>query len=297
MITSRDDLDNRTNELPVATMPDNNSLEQAMSTYSARPFVLHEATYRQTRSWKPNVAILPWGATEAHNWHLPHGTDTIEATALSIAAAELAAQSDARCIVLPTVPFGNNNSQLTQTATITMRSSTQHMLLFDVADSLVKQGINRLVLLNFHGGNDFKAMIRDVMLDVPVFIVQVHGYQLASDRLSTILDDPRTGHADEFETSLMLKLKPDWVAPLAEAGSGATAISSMPILSATPAAWTPRDWHALTADTGDGDPRAATVEKGEQLFSIMSDRLSLLLIELARAKEGEFPFIIRHWKS
>lgn len=268
-----------------------------MTTYTARPFILHEATYRQTLEWKPAVAILPWGATEAHNWHLPHGTDTVEATALAEQAAAVAARSDARCVVLPTVPFGNNNTQLTQVATITMRTSTQQSVLFDVADSLVKQGIDRLVVLNFHGGNDFKAMIRDVMLDVPIFIVQVHGYQLASDQLRHILNDPRTGHADEFETSLMLSLAPEWVAPLEQAGKGTTTPSQLPILTSTPGAWSPRDWQALSEDTGDGDPQMATPEKGRKLMAIMVERLGQLLVELAHAREGQFPFVIRRWNK
>ena len=55
-----------------------------------RPFVLHEANYRQLREYRPAVAVLPWGATEAHNYHLPHGTDVIEACAVAERAAELA---------------------------------------------------------------------------------------------------------------------------------------------------------------------------------------------------------------
>jgi creatinine amidohydrolase len=260
-----------------------------------RPFVLHEATFRQALELQPNVALLPWGATEAHNFHLPHGTDTLEATCLAERAAEQAHQLGGRCLVLPTMPFGNNNTQLTQVATITMRSATQQAVLFDVADSLVKQNIHRLVLLNFHGGNEFKPMIRDVMLDLPIFIVQVHGYQLAQDLLKGVLDDPRNGHADEFETSLMLHIMPNWVAPLSQAGSGATTASQLPILTSTPGVWCPRDWQSLSPDTGDGDPSAATAAKGAQLFSVMSERLAAMLVELSKAEEGMFPLIIRRW--
>src|SRR5271169_1951449 len=119
----------------------------------SRPFILHEANLLQVRALGPNVAILPWGATEAHNYHLPHGTDVIEATALGEAAVEQANHAGARCLLLPAVPFGNDNTQLTQVATITMRSATQQAVLLDVAASLVRQGIDRLVILNFHGGN------------------------------------------------------------------------------------------------------------------------------------------------
>jgi creatinine amidohydrolase len=266
-----------------------------MSLPGGRPFVLHEATYAEALRLRPNVALLPWGATEAHNYHLPHGTDTIQAVKLAERAVEQANSRGARCILLPALPYGNNNTQLMQVATITMRSATQQAVLFDIADSLVKQGIDRLVVLNFHGGNEFKPMIRDVMLDVPIFMVQVHGYQLAADRFDEILDHPRAGHADEFETSLMLHLAAELVAPLESAGEGATAASALPALSGTPGVWFPRDWKALSADTGDGDPRSATAEKGARLAARIVEKLAEVLRELSAAREGEFPLIIRHW--
>src|SRR5207253_4259144 len=91
---------------------------------AARPVVLLEASYRQLLDNKPNVAVLPWGATEAHNYHLPHGTDIIEATALAEQAAALATQRSAKIVVLPTIPFGNNAQQLDQVATISIQTAT-----------------------------------------------------------------------------------------------------------------------------------------------------------------------------
>ena len=52
-----------------------------------RKHVLLEANYRQLLDDRPNVAVLPWGATEAHNYHLPHGTDVFEAQLLAEHAA------------------------------------------------------------------------------------------------------------------------------------------------------------------------------------------------------------------
>jgi hypothetical protein len=46
-----------------------------------------EANYRQRLDQRPNLAVLPWGATEAHNFHLPHGTDVIEAAAIAEACS------------------------------------------------------------------------------------------------------------------------------------------------------------------------------------------------------------------
>src|SRR5512145_3471398 len=73
-----------------------------------RPFLLLEANHRQLTASPPQVAVLPWGATEAHNRHLPYGTDVIEATRLAERAAELAYARGARVAVLPTIPYGND---------------------------------------------------------------------------------------------------------------------------------------------------------------------------------------------
>jgi len=40
-----------------------------------RPYILAETTWQAVRDTKFEVAVLPWGATEAHNYHLPYATD------------------------------------------------------------------------------------------------------------------------------------------------------------------------------------------------------------------------------
>jgi creatinine amidohydrolase len=259
--------------------------------FTARPFVLHEANYRQTLELKPNVAVLPWAATEAHNFHLPHGCDVTEANGLAERAVAQANAKGARCILLPCVPFGIDHSQAnSQVATITMRASTQQALLRDVAESLVRQGIDRLVVLNFHGGNEFRSMIRDVMFDLQIFIAQVNGYQLAD--WGRFLTDAGGDHANEFETSLMLHLVPEWVAPLESAGNGDATPSKLPAVSTTPGVWVVRDWPAFTKDTGVGNPRHATAEKGRLVLDALADAFVPVLVELSQAKEGDFPFVI-----
>jgi creatinine amidohydrolase len=264
----------------------------ASSQFSARAFVLHEANLAQLRQLKPNAAVLPWGATEAHNYHLPHGTDVIEASALAEAAVPAANQQGARCVLLPCIPFGNDNLQLTQTATITMRTATQQAVLRDVADSLVRQGIDRLLVLNFHGGNDFKQIIRDVMLDLPIFIVQANGYAI-SPEAAALMEIRNGDHAGEFETSLLLHLTPQWVAPLETAGDGAATPSKLSAISNTPGVWAPRDWAALSKDTGNGDPRKATADKGRRAFELLVAAMVPVLVQLSAAKNGDFPFIVR----
>lgn len=247
-----------------------------------------QATYKQIRDLAPNVAVLPWGATEAHNYHLPCGTDNIEAHALGHAAVTAANERGARCLLLPVVPFGINHSQLTQFA-ISMRASTQQLVLRDIAESLAYQGIDRLVLLNFHGGNEFKSMIRDLAFEVPVFIVQVHGHKL-NPNMKAMLTHADGDHADEFETALLLHLAPDLV-DMPAAADGAVTPSQLPHLSTTPGVWFMRHWSQTTQSSGTGDPSAATAQQGQAIFQSLVTPLTDLLVELSAAKPGQYPFV------
>jgi creatinine amidohydrolase len=262
------------------------------SEFTARPYVLHEANQAQVRRLKANVALLPWGATEAHNYHLPYGTDVIQATRVGEEVVGRANALGARCLLLPTVPFGNDNVQLSQYATITMRTSTQLAVLNDVAQSLVMQGIDRLVILNGHGGNEHSPLIRDVILDHPIFIVRINYYGTAP-QAREILDNREGDHANEMETSVMLHLMPQWVAPLETAGDGFQTPSKMLKLASTPEVWYPRDWAASSKDTGHGDPRKATAAKGKHIFEAVVGAITPILVELSAAQNGDFPYVIR----
>ena len=79
---------------------------------AARPFVLAETNWKTVKDTDYEVAILPWGATEPHNYHLPYATDNYESVAVAERSAEIAWNKGAKVIVLPTVPFGVNTGQL-----------------------------------------------------------------------------------------------------------------------------------------------------------------------------------------
>ncbi len=253
-----------------------------------RPFVLFESSYRQSKAYAPNVAVLPWGATEAHNYHLPHGTDVIEATALAERAAELAHARRARPVVLPTIPFGNNAQQLDQTATISFSTATALAILIDVARSLAKQGIDRLMILNAHGGNEFKPLARDVQAASGVMIVVVNFWQMRPDLVREIFDEPGD-HAGELETSFLQHVRPDLVA-LDQAGEGATRPFKLATLK-SPGVWTPRPWSATHPDTGSGDPAKATPEKGRRYVEAIAAELANVLVERSAAKKGDLPYL------
>jgi creatinine amidohydrolase len=253
-----------------------------------RHFVLHEANYRQLLDHRPNVAVLPWGATEAHNYHLPHGTDVIEATTLAERSAEEATRRGARVVILPTIPFGNNAQQLDQVATISIQTTTAAAILSDVAHSLTSQGIDRLVLLNAHGGNEFKPIVRDVQARYRMLVAVINFWQMSPQAVSEIFAEAGD-HAGELETSFLMHVRPEWVA-LGQAGEGKAVPFKLASLK-KPGVWTPRPWSATHPDTGSGNSAQSTAEKGRRYVEAISGEIAEVLVELSRAKKGELPYV------
>lgn len=143
---------------------------------TGRPYILSELTYQTTRETAYDLAVLPWGATEAHNLHLPYGTDTIETERIAAEAARIAWDQGARVIVLPAVPFGVQTGKLDVPLCLNVNPSTQLHLLRDLADGLARNGLKKLVVLNGHGGNDFRQMIRELLPTIPMFVCAVNWY-------------------------------------------------------------------------------------------------------------------------
>ena len=246
---------------------------------AGRLYVLEETTWKSVKETKYEVAILPWGATEAHNLHLPFGTDNYESTYIAIESARKAWDAGAKVIVLPTVPFGVNTGQLDIKLCINMNPSTQALVLGDVVHSLELQGIRKLVIMNSHGGNDFKQMIRELQSKSSVFVSTVNWWNCVDPK--TFFDAPGD-HAGELETSVMLEIAPTLGLPLSEAGSGRTRKFSIPGLR-DGLAWTPRAWTKVTDDTGSGDPSRASVEKGQAFLAAVTERISTFLVDLSSA--------------
>jgi creatinine amidohydrolase len=244
----------------------------------ARPYILAETTWQAVRDTQFEVAVLPWGATEAHNYHLPYATDNIQCDHVAAEAARRAWDAGARVVVLPTIPYGVQTGQIDIPLCINMNPSTQLAVLADIAQSLDVQGVRKLVILNGHGGNDFRQMIRELQPKVKVFLCAVSWYKVVDPKghFSDLGD-----HAGELETSVMLQIAPDLVRPLSEAGDGH---ERKPKLAAMREgwAWAPRRWTQVSADTGIGDPRAATAKKGETYLNETVLRLSRFLVDLAR---------------
>jgi creatinine amidohydrolase len=246
---------------------------------SERPYLLSETTWSAVRAARLDVAILPWGATEAHNLHLPYATDTILSGRVAELAAAAAWERGARVIVLPAVPFGVNTTQLDIPLCINMNPSTQAAVLGDVVQSLDGQGIHKMLIVNGHGGNDFRQMIRELQPRTRVFVSTINWWTCVD--ASRFIEAPGD-HAGEAETSAMLHLSPELVRPLETAGPGhARPWRLRGIREGW--AWAPRQWTRVTSDTGIGDPSRSTAEKGAAYVGAAVERIADFLVELALA--------------
>ncbi len=244
-----------------------------------RPYILGDITYRTARDTTYDLAVLPWGATEAHNLHLPYATDTLQTERLAAEAARLAWDRGARVIVLPAVPFGVHTGQLDVPFCLNVNPSTQFQILKDLAETLARQKVTKLVILNGHGGNDFRQMIRELLPTVPIFICTVNWYAVVD--AEPYFDDPGD-HAGELETSVTMHLAPEAVLPLSQAGSGEARSFKLAAFREG-WAWAPRRWSQVTKDTGVGNPAQASAEKGRRYVEAVTRKVADFLVELARA--------------
>jgi creatinine amidohydrolase len=244
-----------------------------------RPYVLAESHWKAIKNTPFEVAILPWGATEPHNYHLAYATDNYETTAVAERAAEIAWRKGAKVIVLPTVPFGVNTGQIDLRLALNMNPSTQFAVLTDIASAIAGQGVKKLLILNGHGGNDFRQMIRELQPKVALFICTINWWTCIE--AADYFDEPGD-HAGEMETSLMMALEPELLLPLSEAGAGKAKKFRIAGLREG-WAWAPRQWSKVTADTGTGNPAKSSAEKGEKFLRAVSEKIGGFLVDLAKA--------------
>jgi creatinine amidohydrolase len=245
-----------------------------------RPYILAENTWKTVHATPYEVAVLPWGACEAHNYHLPYGTDILEAGLVAAEAARIAWEQGATLTVLPVIPFGVNTGQSDIKLDMNMNPSTQMAVLRDVIEVLNRQGIYKLVILNSHGGNDFRTMIRELGLQYPkMFLCSCNWWQAVDQKA---FFEHKDDHGGEMETSVIMHLTPHLVSPLSEAGDGAA--KKFRISGIREGwAWAERKWSQVTKDTGVGDPRQANADKGERYFKAATEKVAAFFLEVAQA--------------
>ncbi len=263
-----------------------------MSPAIPRPWLLAELNYGTVKTADIQVAVLPLGATEPHNLHLPYGTDVFEAGIVGEHLCAAAYERGAKVVLLPTIPFGVETNMRMFPLAINVNPETLNRFVRDVVLSLHQSGIRKIVLLNSHGGNEFKPLLRELAGDgIQVFLID--WFRVLNDIYSSIFERAED-HAGEMETSFALAYFPHLVRHNPDgtlaADDGATRTT---IFDAVNRGWVSitRPWHLLTTNSGSGNPHAATAEKGQQCMAILVERLAGFLVELSASTVDErFPY-------
>lgn len=255
-----------------------------------REYILAEQNHAFLREHKWQVAVLPFGATEPHNLHMPYATDNYQVELLGQRACERAYKAGAKVLLLPTIPYGVNTNHLKVPGGLacSVNPTTLLAIITDLTDALERQGVKKLVLLNGHGGNELKPLMRELHHRTSVFLCLCDWFRMAPDVYREVFKEPGE-HADEVETSLGLAFFPDLLRmELADAGTARPTR-----FDAVNKGWVSitRPWHLVTTNTGLGNPAAATADKGRKLMDALVDRLGQFLIDLAKAPMDEkFPY-------
>ncbi len=211
---------------------------------------------------------------------MPYGTDIFESDFLAAASARIAAEKGAKVIVLPTIPFGVNTGQSDILLDINLNPSTQFAILKDVIEVLNRQGIYKLLIFNSHGGNDFKSMVRELGLIFPKMFICITNWFQSIDR--KLFFKHSGDHAEEMETSLMLYLKPELVLPKDNWGLGKEKKNKIKAFSEG-WVWAERKWSQISEDTGVGNPKLATKDKGEKFFKAVTEKMADLFCDICNA--------------
>jgi creatinine amidohydrolase len=175
----------------------------------------HEMTFPQLRQVPRDrtVVLAPIAACEQHSRHLPAYTDTILVTGV---AEGVEARLPQQVLLLPTLWFGASHHHLRFGATLSAEVDTHIAMLCDLLLPLLDDGYQRILLLNGHGGNidTMHVALRRLQTRYRDRILSAASYwELAERELANLAEGPRKsmGHACEFETSMVLALRPELV--------------------------------------------------------------------------------------
>lgn len=233
------------------------------------------------------VLLLPLGSVEQHGRHLPLGTDSMLAAAVSVEAAKL---MPGRLAVLPPLWYGFSQHHMRFPGTVTLRAETMMALVEDIALSVVAHGFRRLVLVNGHGGNAGLVDVLSAKLGHQFYgrarVAGLTYFQLARDGIAQLRLSSAggMGHACEFETAMMQHVRPDLVhmktAKVTYPNTGSAYVSTDLLIGSRVRTY--NDFGDLSESGTLGDPSLASPEAGARFHRVVIQELVLFLDEFSR---------------
>lgn len=244
-------------------------------------FLLYEMSWPEAKKYfsENDVAILPVGSTEQHGPHNPLGTDHLIAKAI---AEEVAKRTGAIC--LPVIPFGVSSHHRHFWGTVYVKPEVLRDYVKDVCLSLKSYGVNKILIVNGHGGNTatLTEVARELREKKGMFITVFQWWPLAGKLLPEIFSKEERGHAGAEETSLNLFLHPHMV-------NMEKAVDEQLIqpISQLEGLNLPLDTANHTRSGVFGKSSTANAEKGRKIFETIVKELVKFIEELRRSTLGE----------
>ncbi len=233
---------------------------------------LRSATWTDVADCETDLALVPVGSTEQHGPHAPLGTDAITAEAIADAATE---RSDREVVCAPTIPVGVAEEHRQFPGTMWVSDETFRNYVRESIESLAHHGLDRVVVVNGHGGN--VAALREVgarlTRDGTAYAVPFTWFDAVGEHSSDM------GHGGPLETALLRHLEPDLVREdrLEEARAGAADGWGEWVSHANLA----YDSAEFTENGVVGDPGEGPAERGAELYELATDALVRLVDSVA----------------
>jgi creatinine amidohydrolase len=228
---------------------------------------------------KSTPVVIPIAALEQHGRHMPVFTDSLLLGEVVRRAHE---KLHDRVLFTPLMWLGNSEHHLDFPGTMTASPRVYMDMLKDMVKNFVFHDFTRIVLLNGHGGNivpmqqalfeirqEFRARTDLLLLAATYWTMGGKPHEVNRQ-----LRQQQMGHACEWETSMMLRIRPDLVGNLTKL----KAISPDQGFPEGYRAWTTKD---RSPEGHIGEPAIATVEKGETLFEVFTSDVVALLEHIA----------------
>jgi creatinine amidohydrolase len=249
----------------------------------AEPIMLANLTSPQSGEVLQSVemVLIPVGAHEQHGPALPVSTDTLTAQVLCSLAGTLLRP---RVAVAPAIPWGVSWHHQGRPGTITLREETLIALVMDQVDSLYRQGVKRILLVNTHGGNNAALTIAAERakreLGVPL-VVPIYAYSLLANAARDVIGAEAIGHAGGDEASVILALRPDLVDRdrLEAAPVNARLARTQAIVTAA-GGTLPVMMHKRSTSGATGDASGATPDAGNAILGQAASQLRAISEEL-----------------
>lgn len=237
--------------------------------------ILTDITMREFKTGlrKTRTLIVPYGSVEAHGTHLPLSTDTM---VIWEAAKRVAAKMPV--FVAPPVHYGVCTSTGDHPGTISVTPETLRRLTFDIVRDCHRKGLRNFILISGHGGGAHVSAMKEAGEELTrelkgVKIAALAVYDILPPEAAKLASTPNDSHAGELETSLILYLSKALVK-----GRSREEYPRLPkpvIARDKLKYWPGAVW---------GNPKKATIKKGERLFDMMVEGMEGLVKRIGRVK-------------